>query len=394
MTTPAAATAGAGAAASNNNINSPSPLRATNHAASGVSTEACVSNATHCGWICDDGSRAYETHSEARTNMTKYLWDNLMPYDVPRARSLGFPDADVHRQRGNNGREQHKSSAVSRVMIEHTDTDGLSDGVLNQTLHYSLQAKALYPWTDHIPKSIYMEYVVPYAVANEPRSDHRPLLFEALRDMLKDYERSDKKQIQLNVEGQKNPSAEEQIKEAVKIVNTRLWATLGRPSKPIVFQAGLTPRIYDPLSVVAYGYSSCTGLAILLVAALRAVGIPSRMAGTPAWYGDPDKGNHSWVEVYVPDDNGGGRWIFLEPSPGIKEGDEGTADADDLDREPCKRWFCKASRFPASKVYATRFTKDAADTHYPMAWSDPEDDTGVPGEDRSEYYASACGQCH
>jgi len=33
-------------------------------------------------------------------------------------------------------------------------------------------------------------------------------------------------------------------------------------------------------------------LEIMLVSALRSVGIPARMAGTPAWYGDPSKGDH------------------------------------------------------------------------------------------------------
>merc|ERR1719491_1056519 len=95
-----------------------------------------------------------------------------MPYDVPNARSLGFDP-----------------ESISGAAREGAAVDGLSDGVLNQTLHYALRARALYPWTDSIPRSVYLEYVVPYAVVNEPRSDHRPLLFHALREVLRDYER-------------------------------------------------------------------------------------------------------------------------------------------------------------------------------------------------------------
>ena len=157
--------------------------------------------------------------------------------------------------------------------------------------------------------------------------------------------------------------------------------------------------------MIAYGHSSCTGLAILLVAALRAVGIPARMAGTPAWHGNDDEGNHSWVEVYVPSssssssdggDDGGGEWIFLEPSPGIKEGDTETANSDDLDRDPRARWFCTPDRMDGStRVYATRYARGgggaSAQRHYPMPWSDADADDGVPGVDRTGYYAAACG---
>jgi hypothetical protein len=244
-----------------------------------------------------------------------------------------------------------------------------------------------------------MEYVVPYAVVNEPRTDHRPLLFLALRDTLKDYERKPNDHIE-----QASSQPQKQMKAAVKLINTRLWSILGRASnsnnnkRSIAFQAGLTPRIYDPLSVIAYGHSSCTGLAILFIAALRSVGIPSRLAGTPAWNDDPEEGNHSWVEVYIPGTKAAGvdgEWIFLEPTPGIAEGEEDTSNADDLDRDACERWFCNAEHFDGkTRVFATRYTKQKEeDVYFPMAWSEVEGDTGVQGQDRSEYYTSMCGQC-
>ena len=33
------------------------------------------------------------------------------------------------------------------------------------------------------------------------------------------------------------------------------------------------------------------------------LGIAAHMAGTPAWMGDPEKDNHSWVDVFVPNDD-------------------------------------------------------------------------------------------
>ncbi len=208
----------------------------------------------------DSTSNSSKQASSLRDSMIQYLARNIPPYDVPNIATLGF-----------------QSNGQSKV-------DGLSDGIVNQTVFYSIQAKTLYPWTDSIPQDVYFEYVTPYSVTNEPRTDHRPLFFNALKDALKQYER----------EAIRNSthSEQDQIKEVVQLINTRLWALMGRDSKPIVFKASQTPRIYDPLSVIAYGYSSCTGLAIMLLSALRSVGIPARMAGTPAWYGDPSKGNH------------------------------------------------------------------------------------------------------
>ena len=399
-----------------------------------------------------------------------------MPYDVPNSVTLGFDieamssfassstvgygggavDDGVGKFKVNH--EGNKSRSISRFMQQQqrsrqkklhetrSTVDGLSDGILNQTLYYSLLTKSLYPWTDAIPRSIYLEYVVSFAIVNEPRTDYRPLLFETLREALKGWERpvvnNQLRRNQLeewpHARTRIQTSSQALIKEVVKLVNTRLWSLLGRSSptssptqsKPIVFRPGLTPRIYDPLSVISYGYSSCTGLAVLLIAALRSVGIPARLVGTPAWYGKEENGNHSWLEVFVPNEpaitntennlggdespnNPGGKWIFLEPTPGIAEGEEESADADDLDRDPCKRWFCKADRFDGSThVFASRYTKvrvtgasvgngplndllDAplpSSTYYQMAWA--LGDKGVPGEDRTEYYTSVCGKCN
>ena len=376
-----------------------------------------------CRWIDESGTVSHETAEEARSCMTGYLFDNIMPYDVPISRTLGFDPPppplvgsrstvilrvveeastrialEINDQRPTTAAEE----AVVGAATATARVDGLEDGIVNGTVSYSLLAKDLYAWTDLIPKSVYLEYVVPYAVVNEPRTDHRPLLFRALRDDLRGYERSS------STENNNANPPREQLKEVVKLINTRLWSILGKsPTEPIVFVSGQTPRIMDPLSVIAYGHSSCTGLAIVLIAALRSVGIPARMAGTPAWHGNDDEGNHSWVEVYVPPssssssssdggDDEGGEWIFLEPSPGIKEGDTETANSDDLDRDPRARWFCTPDRMDGStRVYATRYARGgggaSAQRHYPMPWSDADADDGVPGVDRTGYYAAACG---
>lgn len=341
------------------------------------------------GWKLHDQACLYEAKEDARVKLTNYLWDNVMPYDIPRAISLGFSPPE-RRSSGDSSEEKHMIAIEEQRKLQSSQTkpcvDGLSDGILNQTLHYSLLAKSLYPWADALPKEIFMEYVLPYAVANEPRTDYRQLLFDTLRETLKDWELTPNEMQTIS-----HNEMQAAIKQVVKLINTRLWALLGKPNKPIVFNAGLTPRIYDPLSVIAYGHSSCTGLAVLLIAALRSVGIAARLAGTPAWIGEKENGNHSWVEVYLLDENGG-KWIFLEPTPGIAEGDEDTANADDLDRDPCKRWFCKASKFNGStQAFATAYTKSESSGFYPMAWG--VGDEGVVGANRTDYYTGVCGAC-
>ena len=77
------------------------------------------------------------------------------------------------------------------------------------------------------------------------------------------------------------------------------------------------------MSTLLYGYASCTGVSILFVDALRTIGIPARVVGTPAWHGDHAQGNHNWVEVFVGDPRGepwadpdtGQSWAFIEALP-------------------------------------------------------------------------------
>ncbi|KAL3826780.1 hypothetical protein ACHAXA_000606 [Cyclostephanos tholiformis] len=403
---------------------------------------ATESTSTHrYRWIDEYGNVSHETAEEARRGMMRYLSDNAMPYDDPIARTLGLldrsPPSPSSSSEGGEGEGTTMSTTGGGIYT--SKVDGLSDGIVNRTIYHSLLAKELYPWTDVVPKSIYAEYVVPYAIVNEARTDHRTLLFAALRDVLAGYERSPPRRRDFEyvdvVDGTDDDDAAAtgaawdhprsstvtsttprmMMMDAVKLINGRLWSMLGRASAgPIIFVPGSTPLIYDPMSIIAYGRSSCTGLAILLVCALRSAGIPSRMAGTPAWHGNVDEGNHSWVEVYVPfddDDDGGkgkrgsgegggdagGEWIFLEPSPGIKEGeDEENSNSDDLYRDPRSRWFCTPERMDGStSVYATRYTRGGitttTTTHYPMAWSDPDADVGVVGVDRTAYYTGICG---
>ena len=233
--------------------------------------------------------------------------------------------------------------------------------------------------------------VLNYANTNEARSNWRPLLYEKLRSLVAQDDGNDDN---------------EAISSVVRAVNANLWKILAPAGQDsIVFRPGSTPLIFDPMSVLVYGYASCTGCSILLVNALRAVGVPARLAGTAAWWQDPSQGNHNWVEVWklltsasstndqdsrnpppTTPTTSDGAWYFLEPSPN-------QADVDDLERPPRQRWFCQPDRFTpyahnTTLVYAARLTRGTS-TVYALAWE--PDNRDVPGEDVSAYYRRVCG---
>ena len=239
-----------------------------------------------------------ETYQEA----LDYLHTNLMPFDKPNAETLGF----------------HSPSSNL--------PDGLGNGIVHPTIELALDAKSSYPWTKYIPKSIYFEYVINFANVNEARSNWRPLFHSTLASIAEN----------LAANGA-------EVERVVHTVNQNLWTAFYKnrnsdgEKASIAFKSGQTPLVYDPMSVIVYGYASCTGVSIVLVDALRALGIPARLAGTDAWHGDLENGNHSWIEFY----GGDGKWHIMEslPASGGKGGDD-EGDGKKL-LDPCQWWFCR-----------------------------------------------------
>ena len=75
-------------------------------------------------------------------------------------------------------------------------------------------------------------------------------------------------------------------------------------------------RTSSPLATIKTAYGRCGEESTLLVAALRAIGIPARQVYTPRWAHTDD--NHAWVEAWVD-----GEWFFLgacEPEPVLNLG--------------------------------------------------------------------------
>lgn len=299
---------------------------------------ACRSNETHIAWRTEGHSSicTFQTLAEAERDAYHFLLQHIMEFDRPQSHTLGFSDEGA--------------------------ADGLDGGLIGPTIKHSLNAKVLFEYTDRLPKRIWRNYILNYASTNEARSNWRDYLTGKLQTHFHTFHN---------------------LTETVTWLNTHVWEILAPAGhNSIIFHASQTPLIFDPMSVLIFGYASCTGLAILFVAILRTAGIPARVAGTPAWQQNVSHGNHNWVEVYRNQ-----VWYFIEPSPAQSL-------IDTLDRNPCERWFCNPGGFPSSPSSATKvFAASLESNHvyYPMAWEPSNPD--VPGIDRSDFYQHVCGEC-
>jgi hypothetical protein len=264
-----------------------------------------------------------------------FLLDNLPSYDATNKATLGFhSDEDVL-------------------------VDGLDSGVATLGINISLATKQASPWAWTVPQDVFNEYVAAYAWTNEGRTDWRPFLGASVASVFEANTETDLTD----------------ITSVVSVINAQLWNS-GALGRTVVFKSAMTPLIYDPMSVVAYGYASCTGVSIVFAGALRAAGIPARLAGTPAWNGAVANGNHNWVEVWLED----GSWYFIEAAP---------AGGGETLANPCDKWFCSGAKMNGTSVFAARWAR--AGTVYPLAW-DPKN-SEVPGVDRTSFYQEACGAC-
>jgi len=309
-------------------------------------------------WRSSPSSTQTQTRQETQQEMITYLYKNLMSFDNINAESLGFPPT---------------------TQPETLPPDGLSHGIIGPTINITIYAKTNYPWAQSIPKPIFFEYVANFANVNEARSNWRAIFHEYLiQPILQPF-------LQLHP----NPT----IEDVVQLVNTHIWSQSmndrgnsdgdNRNIDEITFKHGQTPLIYDPMSILIYRYASCTGLSIFLINALRTVGIPARMAGTPAWNGKIENGNHSWIEFYGSDS----KWHIMESKPAAGGGIHKDVDLYD----PCQWWFCNSEKVENTTFYAARLDREESDSVFPMAWD--LDNQCVVGEDRTDFMRELCSNC-
>lgn len=138
---------------------------------------------------------------------------------------------------------------------------------------------AAFPWSHEAPAPLRAESVTPDRVADELPCDWRPVLTPMAEQLVRDCGNA---------------------REAVLRLASELPRATGVFYSPERSKHNMNVR-----EALEEKKVSCTGQSILLVCALRAVGIPARMVGVLTW--NHIRGNHSWVEAWFDGD-----WHMIE----------------------------------------------------------------------------------
>lgn len=222
-------------------------------------------------------------------------------------------------------RNEREAVAFLISYMPERDAKSLSADFLLENVEYAYKARAEFPWAKEVPDSVFLNDVVAYANLNENRESWRKDFYERFK---------------------KYVAPCKTMREAIDSVNKNV-----RDELLVDYNTKREKPDQAPYESMRQHMASCSGLSILLTDAFRAVGIPSRVAGTPAWH--DDRGNHNWNEVWID-----GQWRFTEYYP-----------SDDLDQS----WFLtdagKAIKEDVRKaIYAASFKPTGS--YFPLVWDE------------------------
>lgn len=222
-------------------------------------------------------------------------------------------------------RNEREGMAFLISYMPERDAKSLSADFLLENVQYAYKARAEFPWAKEVPDSVFLNDVVAYANLNENRESWRKDFYERFK---------------------KYVAPCKTMREAIDSVNKNV-----RDELLVDYNTKREKPDQAPYESMRQHMASCSGLSILLTDAFRAVGIPSRVAGTPAWH--DDRGNHNWNEVWID-----GQWRFTEYYP-----------SDDLDQS----WFLtdagKAVKEDVRKaIYAASFKPTGC--YFPLVWDE------------------------
>lgn len=222
-------------------------------------------------------------------------------------------------------RNEREGMAFLISYMPERDARSLSADFLLENVAYAYKARAEFPWAKTVPDSVFLNDVVAYANLNENRESWRKDFYERFK---------------------KYVAPCKTMREAIDSVNRNV-----RDELLVDYNTKREKPDQAPYESMRQHMASCSGLSILLTDAFRAVGIPSRVAGTPAWH--DDRGNHNWNEVWID-----GQWRFTEYYP-----------SDDLDQS----WFLtdagKAIKEDVRKaIYAASFKPTGC--YFPLVWDE------------------------
>lgn len=219
--------------------------------------------------------------------------------------------------------EHREAMAFLVANMPERDLTTLRREFLVENVELAYKAREEVPWGKEIPDEVFLNDVLPYANVNERRDNWRKDLHDRFIARAKECRTPGEAALRLN-------------KEVLQALAVKYHPTK-RPKSD-----------QSPYESTEAGFASCTGLSVLLADACRAVAIPARLVGTPAWTNA--KGNHTWVEVWDR------QWRFI-----------GAGEAGPLDQT----WFVghtsQANPHKAEHcIYAASFCKTT--TPFPLVW--------------------------
>jgi len=205
------------------------------------------------------------------------------------------------------------------------DRENLSAEYLLDNVALAYKGLAAAPWAKQIPPDIFLNDILPYAVASETREAWRAQLRKLCAPLVTDC---------------RTPGA------AALALNQKLFGLV-----KVRYSTERAKADQSPAESMRSGLASCTGLSILLVDACRSVGVPARLVGTPLWTNL--RGNHTWVEIWD------GGWHFL----GAAEPDAAGLDHGWFVADAARAWRDQ----PMHAIYATSFQKTGV--VFPLVWA-------------------------
>jgi hypothetical protein len=316
--------------------------RATNLAELNLSTASLPSDVeipalerTSDGYACSVVFKAGE-----RQRVWRIRHDRLLKLDEPMPVETESFVAQAAAKFGEVGRRAAYFLVDNMPASDHAT---VNSEFLMENLSLALEARKRFPWAARVPERIFFNDVLPYASLDEPRDPWRAGFYKLASAIVGDCTNAS---------------------DAAQALNRELFHRLN-----VHYNLERKRNNQSPKESIEQHKATCTGLAIILVDACRAVGIPARIAGVSEWV--HQEGNHTWVEIWD------GDWHFTG--------------ADEYDKNGLDRgWFNGAAAKTArstnrlNQIFATswRPTSD----FFPLAWDLSSRD--VPGVNVSARYAA------
>ena len=297
--------------------------------------EAPVLTPTADGYVC---SVAFKDGGSQRAWRVRE--DRMLKLDEPMPVESEVFVADAVEKFGEPGR---RAAYFLLDNMPASDRRSLSREFLLENISLAFQARKNFPWAAAVPERMFFNDVLPYASLDEPRDPWRADFFQRAGAIVRDCKTAT---------------------EAAQTLNRELFKQLN-----VHYNLARKRNNQSPKESIEQGKATCTGLAIILVDACRAVGVPARIVGVPEWA--QKNGNHTWVEIWD------GDWFFTG--------------ADEYDKAGLNRgWFngdaatTARSANPINQIYASSWRR--TDQYFPLAWD--LDSREVPAVNVSARYAA------